>query len=353
MEQLMKHFFFMIGLLCTLSGMSTPVVAESDIILTGAGATFPQPLYEKWISEYQARTGVKISYLSGGSGKGIMHLLDRAVDFGATDAFMSEEELQKAPGSILHIPTCIGAVTIIYNLPGFFSLKLTPDVLTDIFSGIIRNWSDSRIAAINKETSLPDYDITIVHRSEESGTTYILTDYFSKVNTAWDKMIGKGKQIRWPTGIGVESNQGVAETVKKIPGSIGYVELTYAKKHSLPLALIRNKSGNFILPTLESVSKAADVNIPQDTRIFISNTEAPEGYPISAFTWLILYQNQDYNNRSRAQATELSEFLWWAIHDGQSYNNALFYAVLPESAIRRSEFIIRSMTFGATPLFEN
>lgn len=348
----MKHIICLIMPLCLLMGLGFPASAAADAILSGSGATFPQPLYKKWISEYLSEKGSKITYLGGGSGKGIADLMKRTVDFGASDAFMSDEEMKKLPGPVLHIPTCVGAVTIIYNLPGAFSLKLTPAVLTGIFSGKIKKWSDTAIAEINSEAMLPDYDITVIHRSEASGTTYILTDYFSKVNPEWRSTAGRGKQIRWPVGVGVESNQGVAEAVKKINGGIGYVELNYARNHSLPVILIQNKSGSFISPTLSAVSKAADVNIPADTRILITDTEAPEGYPISGFTWLICYRDQQYDNRSPARGALLGEFLWWAVHEGQKFNESLFYAPLPASAVLKAESIIRSLTYGDKHLLD-
>jgi phosphate ABC transporter phosphate-binding protein len=213
-------------------------------------------------------------------------------DFGATDAFLTEEEMANATGEILHLPTCVGAVAVIYNLPGAYALRLTPEVLSLMLSGGIKRWTDARIGAGNDGAVLPDLEITVVHRSDASGTTFILSDYLSRVDPAWRDAIGSGTLIRWPVGIGVEKNQGVARTVAKIPGSIGYVEFTYAKKHALAMALIRNKSGNYILPDIDAASKAAVITIPADTRVMITNTDDPHGYPISAFTWLIFTGNR-------------------------------------------------------------
>ncbi len=209
----------------------------ADVILSGAGATFPYPLYEKWIAMYLKKTGLRISYNAVGSGAGIRQLQERMVDFGATDAFMSQEELDGAKGDILHIPTCLGAVTIIYNLPENPVLKFTPKLVSDIFLGRISRWSDKRIAKINPGVRFPDLDISVVHRSEGSGTTFIFTDYLSKVDFEWREKVGRGKNVRWLTGMGVEGNPNVAGFVKKIPGSIGYVELAYAKRHDLSSGL--------------------------------------------------------------------------------------------------------------------
>jgi phosphate transport system substrate-binding protein len=330
--------------------IGTTAQAEGDIILSGAGATFPEPLYDLWIEKYQSTKNVKISYLGVGSGQGIKELVHHAVDFGATDAFLTDEEMAQAPAEILHLPTCIGAVAIIYNLPGYFTLKLSPESLSKILSGKISRWTDEIIIHQNTGAALPSLDVTVVHRSEASGTTYILTDYLSKVDPTWKESIGKGKQVRWPAGIGVEKNQGVAETVAKIPGSIGYVELNYAKKQTLPMALILNKGGNYIMPSIESSSKAARIEIPFDTRIMITNTDEPEGYPISAFTWLIFYRNQDYGKRSLERVQALSEFLWWIIHEGQTFNASMHYSPLPDTVVLHAEKIIRSIIYDQRPV---
>ncbi len=325
----------------------------ADEILNGAGATFPFPLYEKWIDVYRKKSGVRISYRAVGSGSGIRQLLEREVDFGGTDVFMSADELDQASGNILHIPTCLGAVTIIYHLPGNPVLKFTPMLISDIFMGKITHWSDQRISDVNPESSLPDLEISVVHRSEESGTTFIFTDYLSKVDPKWRDKVGRGKKVWWLTGMGVEGNPGVAEFVKKIPGSIGYVELAYAKCHHLPVGWVKNRSGHFVAPALNSVSSAAEVPLPPDTRILITDTAAPEGYPISAFTWLIFYKEQSYDQRTRDKAAQLGRFLWWAIHEGQQYtNHDLLYAPLPRSAVRKAEAMIRAMRFEGAPLIE-
>jgi phosphate transport system substrate-binding protein len=318
----------------------------ADVILNGAGATFPHPLYEKWIEVYRKTTGVRISYSAVGSGAGIQRLLQKEVDFGATDAFMSDEDLARAGEEILHVPTCLGAVAIIYHLPEKPILRFTPKLISDIFSGRISNWSHSGISAVNPGVQLPDLDISVVHRSEGSGTTFVFTDYLSKVDSEWRETIGCGKRVRWRTGMGVEGNPNVADFVQKIPGSIGYVELAYAKQRHLPAALVKNRSGQFIAPTLESVSRAAEVGLPSDTRILITDSGVRDGYPISAFTWLIFYKEQAYNQRPSDRASQLGRFLWWTIHEGQQYNADLLYAPLPAGAVSKGEAIISSIRFG-------
>ncbi len=323
----------------------------ADTILNGAGATFPYPLYEKWVEVYREKTGVRVSYQPVGSGAGIQKLLDREVDFGGTDAYLSARELKKVSGRILHVPTCLGAVTIIYHLPDNPILKFTPSLISDIFLGKVLNWSDDRIVGINPGTYLPDMEISVVHRSDGSGTTFIFTDYLSKTNLLWQKEVGRGKTVHWHTGMGVEGNPRVAEMVQKIPGSIGYVELSYADRHQLPVALIKNRSGRFVAPTLESVSSAAKVRLPEDTRILITDTPSPDGYPISAFTWLIFYGEQAYNQRSRDRALQLGQFLLWTLHEGQKHNRQLLYAPLPHEAIGKAEAVVRSIRFRGAPLF--
>jgi phosphate transport system substrate-binding protein len=349
MFNIMRWFFgwWVFGLLF-LVGWSE----GADTILNGAGATFPYPLYEKWVEVYRKKTGIRVVYHAIGSGSGIQRLLSKEVDFGGTDAFLSQEEHKQADGHILHIPTCLGAVTIIYHLPGNPVIKLTPDLISEIFLGKCSNWSDERISSINPGIPFPDRLISVVHRSEESGTTFIFTDYLSKTSSQWRKEVGRGKTVRWLTGMGVEGNPGVAELVKKIPGSIGYVELAYANQQLLPIALIKNRSGRFVAPTLRSVSSAADVSLPSDTRIMITDTPSPDGYPISAFTWLIFYKDQSHHQRSYDRALQLGLFLWWTLHEGQQYGSELLYAPLSQSAVSKGEAIVRSMQFRGEPLIK-
>jgi len=307
---------------------------SSGAALTGAGATFPAPLYSKWFDTYASKTGVKINYQPIGSGGGIRQLSEQTVDFGATDAPMSDAELAKAKGGeILHIPTALGAVVVIYNLPNVpAGLKLTGDVLAAIYQGQVVKWNDARIASLNPGVSLPATDILVVHRSDGSGTTYVFSDYLSKVSPAWSTKPGKGKELQWPVGLGAKGNDGVSGQVKQTPGAIGYTELAYANQNKLTTAAIRNASGEFVAPSIESVTAAAAgaiAKLPPNTdyRVSIVNAEGKGVYPISSFTWIIAYAKQG----DAAKGKQLGDFLRWALTDGQGLEAALDYAPLPES----------------------
>jgi len=267
--------------------------------LTGAGATFPYPIYSKWFSDYANATGIKINYQSIGSGGGVRQISEQTVDFGASDSPMSDDELAKAKGGpILHIPTVLGADVITYNVPGVTAvLKLTPSVIADIFMGRIKKWNDTRLASLNPGVSLPNQDILVVHRSDGSGTTYIFTDYLDKVSPAWHSGVGKGKEVKWPVGLGGKGNEGVSGQVKQTPGAVGYVELAYAKQNNLPAALVRNKAGQYVAASVSAVTAAAAgiaQSLPANTDFRISIVDAPgaQSYPISSFTWLLVYQHQ-------------------------------------------------------------
>jgi phosphate transport system substrate-binding protein len=305
----------------------------SNIDLTGAGATFPYPIYNKWFSDYAAQTGVHINYQAIGSGGGIKQLSDQTVDFGASDAPMTDEEMSKAKGgAILHIPTVIGAVTIAYNLPDVTQpLKLTGDVLGDIYLGKITKWSDSRITALNSGATLPSRDILVVHRSEGSGTTFIFTDYLSSVSPAWKAGPGTGKDVKWPTGLGGKGNDGVAGAVKQTVGALGYVELAYAKQNKLPVADLKNAAGRFVTPSVESATAAAAgvaAKLPPNTdyRVSIINAPGADAYPISSFTWLLVYRNMS----DQTKAKKLHDFLKWALASGEQSASQLYYAPLPD-----------------------
>ncbi|MBD3243644.1 MAG: phosphate ABC transporter substrate-binding protein PstS [Chitinivibrionales bacterium] len=326
------------------------VRAGSPVELLGAGATFPYPLYSKMFDVYHKEHGVKINYQSIGSGGGIRQLESKTIDFGATDAFMSDEKLASAPGTILHVPMCLGAVVVTYNLPGDPELKLTADILGDIYLGKITKWNDPRIQKLNADKKLPKSRIVVVHRSDGSGTTFIFTDYLSKVSSEWEKKVGKGKSVKWPTGLGAKGNEGVSGLVKQTKGSIGYCELAYALHNNMPVALIRNKVGNFIKPAIESISAAAEVDIPPDTRTSLTNTDAEQGYPISSFTWIIVYKQQDYGKRDKQKAEALVDLLQWMIHDGQKYAKPLDYAPLSDAAVKRAEQILAEINYGNTAL---
>jgi phosphate transport system substrate-binding protein len=302
--------------------------------LTGAGATFPYPLYSKWFSDYATKTGVKINYQPIGSGGGIRQLSEQTVDFGATDAPMSDAELAKAKGGpVLHIPTAMGAVVVTYNLPEVTEpLKLTGDVVAAIYQGQITKWNDPRIAALNPAARLPATDILVVHRSDGSGTSYVFTDYLSSVSPAWATKPGKGKEVQWPVGLGAKGNEGVAGQVKQTPGAIGYVELAYANQNKLATASLKNANGEYVAPTIASVTAAAAGAVAKlpagtDYRISIVNAPGAGAYPISSFTWILAYQKQT----DAAKGKKLVDFLRWALTEGQALEAPLDYAPLPES----------------------
>jgi phosphate transport system substrate-binding protein len=324
--------------------------ASTGVDLTGAGATFPYPLYSKWFSDYAARTGIKINYQSIGSGGGIRQLIEGTVDFGASDSPMTDEEMAKAKGGpVLHIPTVMGADVITYNLEGVTRpLNLTGEVIADIFLGRIKRWNDARIAALNGNAALPDQDILVVHRSDGSGTTYIFTDYLSAVSPAWKSGPGRGKEVRWPAGLGAKGNEGVAGQVKQTPGAIGYVELAYAKQNRLAYAAVQNAAGEFMLPTIESTTAAAAgilANLPENTdfRVSIVNPPGRGAYPISSFTWILIYQNQQDADKGR----KLVDFLRWALRDGDASAGALDYAPLPAQLDARLEQRLQSVAIGS------
>lgn len=318
--------------------------------ILGAGATFPFPFYSRVFSEYLKEKGVRVNYQSIGSGGGIKQLQNKTVDFGASDAPMTEDELTKSVSQVVHIPTCLGAVVITYNLPGNPVLKFTPDVITEIFLGKIKKWNDPGITALNAGEKLPDLAISVVHRSDGSGTTYILSDYFSKVSDEWRKKPGSGKSLSWPVGLGAKGNEGVTGLVRQTPGSIGYVELVYALQNKMPAAILKNKSGNFVSATLESTSAAANVALPDDMRVSLTDTDAPEGYPICSFTYLLLYKNQRYDKRTEAASKALIDLVSYVIHEGQKYAESLGYAPLPETAKAQATDILSAVSFGDKPL---
>jgi phosphate transport system substrate-binding protein len=347
-----KLLWYSLSAILLLVASSQQAVFAKSTELLGAGATFPFPLYSKMFDSYYQTNKVKINYQAIGSGGGIQQLISKTVDFGGTDAFMNDKELKKAGAPILHIPTCLGAVVVTYNLPDKPKLKFTPDVIADIFLGKITKWSDPRIAAVNPGVKIPDMGIVVVHRSDGSGTTAIFSDYLSKVSKEWEFKVGADKSLNWPAGLGAKGNPGVAGLVNQTPGAIGYVELIYTIQNNMPAGLIKNKAGNFIEPSLQSVSAAANVDLPDDTRVSITNTDAADGYPISGFTWLIFYKEQNYVERSNEQAQALLKLLWWVIHDGQQFAEPLHYSPLSKSAVQKAEAILRSVVYNGSPVLK-
>jgi phosphate transport system substrate-binding protein len=315
-------------------GSDTASAASTGAVdLTGAGATFPYPLYYKWFSVYAAKTGVRINYQSIGSGGGIRQFSEQTVDFGATDAPMSDEEITRLrSGGVMHVPTVIGAVAVAYNVPGITQpLKLSGEVLGDIFLGKITKWNDARIAALNAGVTLPSTDILVVHRSDGSGTTYVFTDYLAAVSPAWKAGPGKGKEVQWPVGLGGKGNEGVAGQVKQTPGTLGYVELAYVKQNRLQAAEIRNAAGAFVAPSVDAATAAASgfaERLPPNTdyRVSIVNAPGADSYPISSFTWLLV----NTQPADAAKSKKLHDFLRWALTEGAKEAAALDYGPLPK-----------------------
>jgi phosphate transport system substrate-binding protein len=321
--------------------------ADQDLI--GAGATFPYPLYSKMFDVYRQEHGVEIIYQAIGSGGGIRQLMNKTVDFGGSNAVMSAKNLKESGAPILHIPTCAGAVVVTYNLSGYPQLKFTPDVIADIFLGKIKKWNDPRIAAVNPGVKLSAGDIAVVHRSDGSGTTNIFSSYLSKVSPEWKEKAGAGPSLKWPAGLGGKGNPGVAGLVKQTPGSFGYVELIYALQNKMPYGTIRNKKGNFVKPTIASTSLAADTALPDDMKVDLTDTDAPQGYPIAGFTWILIYQEQNYAGRSEQKAKALVDLLWWMTHEGQRFAEPLHYAPLSKAAVTKTEKLIKSITYKGKP----
>ena len=312
--------------------------AHAQLQLNGAGATFPYPMYSKWFSVYtQVDPSVRFNYQSIGSGGGIKQITEQTVDFGASDGPMSDEQLSAAPGKILHFPTVMGAVVLTYNIEGVASgLKLTADALAGIFLGKITKWNDPALTASNPGVNLPPRDIIVVHRSDGSGTSFIFTDYLSKVSTSWNNKVGKGTAVSWPVGLGGKGNEGVTGLIKQTPFSIGYVELIYAVSNELPYADVQNQAGSFVTPSLESVTAAAAAlaqNMPDDFRVSITNAPGTDAYPISGMTWLLVYEKQ----KDAQKAKKLVDFLKWMVADGQQYATALHYAPLPKEVVAKEQ----------------
>jgi phosphate transport system substrate-binding protein len=307
--------------------------ASAQMAINGAGATFPYPIYSKWFDAYaKVDPSVRFNYQSIGSGGGQKQILSQTVDFGASDGPMTDDNLAKAPGKILHIPTVAGAVVISYNLPGSPKLKLDGDTIAGMYLGQIKKWNDPKLTALNPGTRLPDQDIVVVHRSDGSGTSFIFTDYLSKVSPEWKSKVGNNTSVNWPTGLGGKGNEGVSGQIKQTPGAIGYVELIYAIQNKMPDAQVKNAAGEFVEPTIESVTAAlSTAEIPDDFRFSMTNAPGKDAYPICGATWLLVYQQQ----KDPAKGKKLVEFLKWSMDKGEEMAKNLDYAPLPESVQQR------------------
>ncbi len=334
-------------------GTTTVPAPGSAQNLQGSGATFPKPIYEKWVSEFgKLNPKLKIDYQATGSGAGQKALLTKTADFGASDDPMSDEDLKSASSEVLHIPTVLGAVVITYNVPGINQpLKLSGQTIADIYLGNIKKWDDERIAKDNAGVTLPAADILPVYRADSSGTSAVFTDFLSKASPDWKSKVGTNKQPSWITGVGVgaKGNDGVMGQVKQTPNSVGYVELTFAKANNLPAAMIKNKAGEFSEANLDSVKAAAAASVasmPEDLRTQITDAEGAGAYPISSYTYILVYKDQP----DAAKGKALVDFLWWALHDGEKFAAELHYAPLPPDVIKRVEVKINSITSGGKTL---
>jgi phosphate transport system substrate-binding protein len=332
----------MLAFLAACSGSSTPPATEGSATaasgggaqINGAGATFPNPIYSKWFSEYnKLHSGVRINYQSLGSGAGIRQLTSRTVFFGASDQPMKDEQLKAAPGSILHFPTVLGAVVPVYNLPGVTQpLKFTGPLLADIVLGKVKKWNDPAIVKYNAGVTLPSTDITFVHRSDGSGTTFIWADYLGKISPEFKKTVGVDASLKWPVGVGGKGNEGVAGMVQQTPGSLGYVELVYALQNKIAVGAVQNSTGAFVVPAVESVTAAAAgaaANMPPDFRVSITNAPGAGAYPIASFTWILLYEDPP----EKGPAKTMQDFMRWALTDGQKMAPELGYASLPQQVV--------------------
>lgn len=316
--------------------------------LSAGGATFPAVIYTKWIDQYNKLTGVQINYQSIGSGGGIKGITDKTFDFAGSDAPLTDKQLSDAGRALLHIPTVAGAVVPTYNIPGVTAtLKFTPDTLAGIFLGDIKKWNDPKLVADNPSAGLPDKEIVTVHRSDGSGTNYAFTEYLSKVSATWKSKVGFGTSVNWPGGVGAKGNEGVAGSVKSQPNSIGYVELIYAIQQKLGTASVKNAAGNFVEPSLDSVSKSAEgISLPDDLRISVTNSTNPAAWPIATFTFYVV----PVEISDKAKALAITRFIWWATHDGQQYAKDLAYAPLPKDVQTRVEKKLRAITNGGKPV---
>jgi phosphate transport system substrate-binding protein len=337
----------------TGSGGTPGATCPSTKTLNGAGSTFDGPLFSKLFSVYPtAQCGADVNYQLIGSGAGINDLLNHLVDFGATDAPMTDAQLAKSTaGPIIHIPVTLGAVAMSYNLTGISGhLKFTGPVIADVYLGKVTRWNDPEIANLNPGVSLPNEAITVVHRSDGSGTTSIFTHYLSAISPEWASKVGAATTVNWPVGVGGKGNPGVAAAIKATPGAFGYVELAYVVANSFPYAVVQNTAGNYVAPSLDGAkADASNVpTIPADLRFYIVNAPGADSYPISGFSWIIVYQNQ--SNADKGEA--LANMLWWVTHQGQSYSSALTYVPLPASIVTKDEAQIKSMTCGGSPCYK-
>ena len=327
-----------------VASLATVGLASAAASLNGAGSTFDNPIFQKWFYEYNKETEVQVNYQSIGSGGGIEQFINKTVDFGATDAFLTDSESAKVGGPALNLPVVMGAVCVSYNVPGVSSgLKMTAEVLSDIYLGAITKWNDPAIAELNPGVELPDLNITVAHRSDGSGTTNIFSNYLTKVSVKWASSVGWGKSVKWPLGVGGKGNEGVAGLIKQIPGCIGYIELAYAKQNSIPYAKLRNKSGNYVEPSIEGTTAAANgavKHMPPDFKIMITNAGGAEAYPICGFSWVVVRVNQSGEN-----GKALVDLLKWMMDKGNAEVSTLYYAPFPDSLVSKIKAAIKTIKY--------
>lgn len=342
-----KTLFFAMAIVALFAACNSSETQK----LSGAGATFPEPFYKMTFKKYSKTTGNDVSYGAIGSGGGIRSLKDKTVDFGASDVFLSDKELSEMGADIVHVPTALGAVVLSYNLKDVKELKLNAEIVSDIFLGKITNWNDAKIKALNPDANFPDKAITAVYRSDGSGTTAVFSEYMTKVNEAWKTTIGAGKSLKFPVGVSAKGNTGVAGIIAETEGSIGYIGSEYALALNIASASMQNSAGNFIKADIKSISAAANVEMPADTRTVITNSANAEAYPISTFTWIIAYKEQAYNSRTEAQAKALKSLLSYTLsQEGQAIAVQTNYAPLEGLALEKAKAAIESITYNGSPI---
>lgn len=319
--------------------------------LDGAGATFPFPYYQLAFKQYSDTTGIRINYGAIGSGGGVRSLKDRVVDFAATDAYLTDSEIAEFEGGVVHIPTCLGGVALAYNLPGVAELKLTHEVIAGMYLGTITRWNDTMIASINEGVALPDLAVTPVYRSDGSGTTFVFSHYMQEVNADWRSALGEGKSLNWQNGVAGKGNPGVAALIGSTPGAIGYVGSEYVFAQNLTCAALRNKAGNFVLPTSETIAASATGGVTQDLRMMVTNQDGANTYPISCLTWIVIPREQKYEKREKGQARSTVALLRWMLSDDcQQLTKSVNYVPLPSQITRQAGQLLDGVTYGGEAL---
>jgi len=341
-----KSFLASFFLIC----FSLPVFSENLDIINGGGATFPYPLYQKMFQVYKGSNNTTVKYAPIGSGKGYQKLKTDELQFSATDMFFDSKLLSELPRNVVHIPICLGSVAIAYNLPGNPEIQLNAEIISNIFMGKITKWNDSKIQATNPSILLPDLFIVPIHRSDNSGSTYIFSEYLSKTSPEWKENIGITPSLEGAVGIGAENSLESAKMLQQIPGGITYQELTYCLSNNQTVAKVQNQKGNYIKPSMQTVSQSGDTTIPADGRISLTNTDSASGYPIASFSWIVLYKEQNYGKQTKKQAEDLLKLIWWMTHEGQKTVEESGYSPLHKRTIQAVETSLKSVTYAGSPI---